>query len=73
MYHKLKDSITPVPGCDLEQTVAAIIIYSDGTKLTNFGFASLWPAYVWITGISKYILVKSEAHMAHHLAYFPLV
>ena len=73
MYRKLKHSITPVPGCNLERTVAAIMIYSDGTKLTNFGFASLWPAYIWIAGISKNILAKPDAHMAHHLAYFPLV
>ena len=72
-YAELEDSIVPEPGCTLEYTVAPIMIYSDTTKLTNFGFANLWPAYMWLVCQLKYTLICPTSFSMHHFAYFPSV
>ena len=72
-YQQLEDTIIPDPECTLEHVVAPIMVYSDGTKLTNFGFASLWPAYIWFASMLKYTLAKPNGMTAHHIAYFPSV
>ncbi|KAI0700508.1 hypothetical protein C8T65DRAFT_580236 [Cerioporus squamosus] len=56
---------------DLEYGVALICMYSDSTRLTNFGSASLWPIYVYFGNQSKYIRGRPTAYAAHHLAYVP--
>ena len=56
-YAELKDSIIPEPNCSLEYTITPIMIYSDTTKLTNFGFASLWPAYIWL--VCMYLFIQA--------------
>ena len=35
-----------VPGESIEHVVAALMLWSDSTSLTNFGNASLWPIYI---------------------------
>ena len=69
-YAELEDGISPEPNCSLEYTIAPIMIYSITTKLTNFGFASLWPAYIWLVCMSKYILIRLSSFTTHHVAYF---
>ena len=60
-------------GCDLEQAVAAIMVWSDSTHLANFGQASLWPIYLFLGNQSKYQCAKPSQCAAHHLTYIPLV
>ena len=58
---------------DLEYAIAPILVYSDSTKLTNFGPASLWPIYVWFLNMCKYMRAQPSSFAAHHLAYIPSV
>ena len=60
-------------GCDLEQVVSAIMVWSDLTHFANFGQASLWPIYLFLGNQSKYQRVKPSQFAAHHLAYIPTV
>ena len=71
-HEKLK-SLPREPGCNLETVIAAILVYSDSTHLTNFGTASLWPIYVFFGNLSKYIRGLPTSFAAHHLAYMPSV
>jgi len=63
----------PRPGCKLETVIAAIMMSSDATHLTNFGTASLWPVYLYLGNQSKYTRAKPTSFAAHHLAYVPKV
>jgi hypothetical protein len=63
----------PRPECNLETVVAAIMLWSDSTHLTNFGNATLWPIYLYLGNLSKYSRAKPTAFAAHHLAYIPKV
>ncbi|KAI0753029.1 hypothetical protein C8Q80DRAFT_1217334 [Daedaleopsis nitida] len=54
---------------DIEYVVAPILVYSDSTHLTNFGTASLWPIYIWLGTLTKYLHIKPSMFAAHHLAY----
>lgn len=56
-----------------ETVVAAILLYSDSTRLAQFGKASLWPAYCWFGNWTKYDRGKPSSFAAHHLAYIPSV
>ena len=58
---------------DMEYAVAGIMLYSDATKLANFGSQSLWPIYLYIGNLSKYIRGKPSSFAAQHLAYIPSV
>ncbi|KAI0263908.1 hypothetical protein BC834DRAFT_970987 [Gloeopeniophorella convolvens] len=58
-------------GCTLETVVASICLWSDATHLTNFGSASLWPIYLFLGNLSKYVRGKPSSFSAHHLAYIP--
>jgi hypothetical protein len=61
------------PGCELETVIAPLMISSDATHLTSFGNASLWPIYLYLGSLSKYIRAKPSSFSAHHLAYIPKV
>jgi Plavaka transposase len=61
------------PGCNLETTVAAIMLWSDSTHLASFGDASLWPIYAYFGNQSKYTHAKPTAFACHHLTYIPSV
>ena len=63
----------PHPGCHLKTVIAAIMISSDATHLTNFGNATLWPVYLYLGSQSKYTCAKPTSFAAHHLAYVPKV
>ncbi|TFK81507.1 hypothetical protein K466DRAFT_531692 [Polyporus arcularius HHB13444] len=56
---------------DLEYCVTLIILYSDSTRLSNFGTASLWPMYMFFGNQSKYTRGRPTAYAAHHMAYIP--
>ena len=62
-----------VPGESIEHVVAALMLWSDSTSLTNFGNASLWPIYISLGNQSKYIRSKPSSFSNHHLAYLPSV
>ncbi|KAG6905506.1 hypothetical protein DXG01_002327 [Tephrocybe rancida] len=55
------------PGCDLPCYVVALMFWSDGTHLTDFGTASLTPLYMQFGNDSKYWHCKPSAHLTEHL------
>ena len=57
----------------VEYVAGPILLYSDSTHATNFGNASLWPAYLFFLNLTKYIRERPSAYAAHHLAYIPTV
>jgi hypothetical protein len=59
--------------CTLETVVIALMLWSDSTHLASFGNASLWPIYLLIGNLSKYVRGKSTSFAAHHIAYIPKV
>ena len=63
----------PRPQCNLKTVIAAIMVWSDSTHLTNFRNATLWPIYLYLGGLSKYIRAQPSSFSAHHLAYIPKV
>ena len=60
-------------GSQTENITIAIMLWSDSTHLTSFGNASLWPIYLYVGNLSKYIRSKPTSRSAHHLAYIPKV
>jgi hypothetical protein len=54
-----------------ETVVVPVHLYSDSTRLANFGTASLWPGYLSIGLLSKYVRGEVSSFSQHHFAYFP--
>ena len=71
-HRKLQES-PGEPGCDLPRVVLAMMFYSDGTHLTSFGNAKLWPSYLFFGNESKYRRCKPSCHLCNHVAYFQAV
>ena len=69
LEERLKNSAGP----QLETFILAALFYSDGTRLAQFGHASLWPVYMYIGNVSKYIRSRPNSFSAHHVAYLPTV
>ena len=61
------------PGCNLEKAIAAALIFSDSTHLTNFGVTSLWQGYVLWGNQTKYEHSKPSSFAAHHFVYMQSV
>ena len=57
----------------VEYAIAPLLVYSDSTRLANFGTASLWPIYNFFASLTKYLRLKPTMFAAHHLAYIPPV
>jgi hypothetical protein len=57
--------------CKLEKVLAALMVWSDGTHLTNFGTAKLWPVYFFFGNASKYISGQPNSGACQHVAYIP--
>lgn len=57
--------------CKREKTVAALMFWSDSTHLANFGTAKLWPIYLYMGNLSKYVRGKPNSGACQHLAYMP--
>ncbi len=63
----------PEDAPDVEYVIAPLLVYSDSTRLANFGTASLWPIYNFFASLTKYLRLKPSMFAAHHLAYIPSV
>ena len=59
--------------CQREKVVAALMISSDATHLTDFGNAKAWPFYLMLGNLSKYFRSLPNSGALHHLAYIPSV
>jgi hypothetical protein len=59
------------PDCKREKVVAALMFWSDGTHLANFGTAKLWPIYLFFGNVSKYIRGEPNSGACQHVAYIP--
>ncbi len=73
VFLDMEKQIMPEPGCTLETVIAPMMLHSDSTHLTNFGTASLWPAYLGLGLMSKYMRAMLTSFGNHHVAYFPSV
>ena len=67
-HNELQDS-PPEPGCDLPRVVLGLMFASDGTQLTSFSTAQLWPVYLTIGNESKDRRAKPSCHSFEHIAY----
>ena len=56
---------------DMEYAVLTMLLWSDETVLSQFGYAKLWPIYLYFGNLSKYIRGRPTEFAAHHLAYIP--
>ncbi|OSD02393.1 hypothetical protein PYCCODRAFT_1410834 [Trametes coccinea BRFM310] len=63
----------PADGPEVEYAICSILLWSDATHLTSFGSASLWPIYLYLGNLSKYIRGMPTEFAAHHLAYIPSI
>lgn len=63
----------PEPGCKLERVIAALMFWSDATRLTSFGSVGAWPVYMYFGNLSKYVRAKPTSGACHHVAYIPSV
>ncbi|EGN93613.1 hypothetical protein SERLA73DRAFT_63876 [Serpula lacrymans var. lacrymans S7.3] len=61
----------PEPGCKLERVIAALMFWSDATRLTSFGSVGAWPVYMYFGNLSKYVRAKPTSGACHHVAYIP--
>ena len=60
-------------GSQTENIIIAVTLWSDLTHLTSFRNVSLWPIYLYVGNLSKYIRSKPTSHSVHHLAYISKV
>ncbi|KZT63977.1 hypothetical protein DAEQUDRAFT_815297 [Daedalea quercina L-15889] len=58
-------------GPQVEYVVAPLMPASDSAHLANFGGAHLWPVYIFVAWMCKYVRACPSAFAAHHLAYLP--
>ena len=72
---EMRDNLRAAEGPDdgLETFIITALLYSDSTHLASFGTASLWPIYLYLGNVSKYIRSKPTSFTAHHIAYIPKV
>ena len=61
-----KDSSNP-------SVVAALMVWSDSTHLTQFGQAKAWPIYAYLRNQSKYTQCKPSTRSAQVVGYIPPV
>lgn len=70
-HDRVQRAPTDVPSCKREKVVAALMFWSDATHLAAFGTAKLWPIYMLLGNLSKYIRGKQNTGAMKHLAYIP--
>jgi len=70
---ELQETLKGTAGPQLETFILAALLYSDSTRLAQFGHASLWPVYMYIGNASKYIRARPNSFSALHIAYLPTV
>ena len=61
------------PGCDLQRVVVGLMFASDGTQLTAFSTAKLWPIYLAMGNESKNRRSKPSCQAFEHIAYLETV
>ncbi|RXW14488.1 hypothetical protein EST38_g11369 [Candolleomyces aberdarensis] len=61
------------PNCRREKVVAAMMLWSDSTHLADFGTAKLWPIYMALGNLSKYIRALPDVGAFQHVAYIPSI
>lgn len=66
-------ALPTVPGCNLQRVLVGLMFNSDGTHLTSFGSAYLWPLYLYFGNESKYRRCKPTCNLCNHVAYFQKV
>lgn len=71
--HRELQSITGEPNCNLPRVVVGLMFWSDGTFLTTYGNAKLWPLYMAFGNDSKYQRCKPSSNLYEHVAYFEQV
>ena len=72
VHRKLQD-FPEEPGCNLPRVVLGLMFASDGTQLTTFSNAKLWPVYLVIRNESKDRRSKPSCHAFEHVAYLETV
>ncbi|KAI0749293.1 hypothetical protein C8Q80DRAFT_1100762 [Daedaleopsis nitida] len=62
-----------IPGDDpdVEYVALPLLFWSDKTVLSSFGSAKLWPIYLYLGALSKYVRGRPTEFVAHHVAYIP--
>jgi hypothetical protein len=68
--HRELQNMPGEPGCTLPWVVVALMFWSDGTQMTSYGTAQLWPGYLCFGNESKYRRCKPTNHLCNHVAYF---
>jgi len=71
-HRELQDSPRE-PGCDLPRVLLGLMFASDGTQLTSFSTAQLWPVYLMVGNESKDRRAKPSCHAFEHVAYLETV
>ncbi|KAJ3748203.1 hypothetical protein EV360DRAFT_57052 [Lentinula raphanica] len=70
---EVHSKLTLSSNSEKEKVIVWMMLWSDSTHLAQFGTASLWPIYMYIGNLSKYIRVKPSSYSSHHLAYLPSI
>jgi hypothetical protein len=60
-------------GCNLPKVIVGLMFASDGTQLTTFSNAKLWPVYLAFGNESKYRRSKPSCQAFEHIAYLASV
>ncbi|KAI0629503.1 hypothetical protein C8Q77DRAFT_1065419 [Trametes polyzona] len=55
----------------IEYAILPLLLWSDTTLLAQFGSAKLWPIYLYIGNISKYVRGMPTQFVAQHITYVP--
>ena len=71
-HHDLQES-PGEPGCDLQRVVAGLMFVSDGTQLTVFSTAKLWPIYLVMGNELKDQRSKPSCQAFEHITYLEMV
>lgn len=71
--HRALQNSPPEPGCELPRYIVGLMFASDGTQLTAFSDAKLWPLYLAFGNESKYRRSKPTSNAFEHIAYFEKV
>ena len=61
------------PHCKREKVIAALMFWSYAPLLAQFGTTKLWPIYLMLGNLSKYLRAKMDSGACHHVAYIPSV
>ena len=59
------------PDCKQEKVVTAMMFWSDLMHLANFRMAKLWPIYMMLRNLSKYVHALPSSGTCMHIAYIP--